>query len=151
MGKHIVLCLFLVVSTVGCAAVSGAPQTVKAACSYDQAWSVALASMNEFVLTQEDKNKGVIETEWATFASDRLAGVFQRQGNKERARFFLNVEAARQPIRISVRQAREFFSPVGARSQGIAWKRIPPNTEEEQRLIQRITNQLLSEGCTIIS
>lgn len=150
MGKHVVLSLFLVVSTVGCAAVSGAPSTVKAACSYDHAWSVTLASMDEFVLTQEDKDKGVIETEWATFASQRSIGVFQRQGNKERARFFVNVKAARQPVRISVRQAREFFSPVGARSQGIAWKRIPPNTEEERRLVQRITNNLLSEGCTIV-
>ena len=150
MGSHIVLSLFLTVSTVGCAAVSGAPSTVKAACSYDHAWSVTLASMDEFVLTQEDKDKGVIETEWATFASQRSIGMFQRQGNKERARFFVNVEAARQPVRISVRQAREFFSPVGARSQGIAWKRIPPNTEEERRLVQRITNNLLSEGCTIV-
>ena len=151
MGRHIVLSLFLVVSTVGCAAVSGAPHTVKAACSYGQAWAVALSSMDEFVLTQEDKDKGAIATEWATFASDRSIGVFQRQGNKERARFFVNVEADRQPVRISVRQAREFFSPVGARSQGIAWKRIPPSAEEERRLVQRITNQLLSEGCTVVS
>ena len=150
MSRHIALSLFLVVSTVGCAAVSGAPHTVKAGCSYDQAWAVALASMNEFVLTQEDKNKGVIETEWATFASERLVGAFQRQGNKERARFLVNVETAGQPVSISVRQAREFFSPVGARSQGIAWKRVPPDTEEEQRLVQRITNQLLSEGCTVV-
>ncbi|MCY3728251.1 MAG: hypothetical protein OXF97_04525 [Nitrospira sp.] len=150
MGRHVVLSLFLVVSTVGCAAVSGAPGIVKAGCSYDQAWSVALSSMNEFVLTQEDKDKGVIETDWATFASQRSIGVFQRQGNKERVRFFVNVEAVRQPVRISVRQAREFFSPVGARSQGIAWKRVPPNAEEEQRLVQRITNQLLSEGCTVV-
>ena len=151
MGRHIVLSLFLILSTVGCATVSGAPHTVKAACSYDQAWSVALASMNEFVLTQEDKDKGVLETDWATFASGRAVGVFQRQGNKERARFFVNVEGTRQPVRISVRQAREFFSPVGARSQGIAWKRIPPSAEEERRLVQRITNQLLSEGCTVVS
>ncbi len=150
MGSHIVLSLFLVISTVGCAAISGAPHTVKAGCSYDQAWAGALASMDEFVLTQEDKDKGVIETEWATFASQRSIGVFQRQGNKERARFFVSVDTARQPVRISVRQAREFFSPVGARSQGIAWKRIPPNAEEEQRLVQRITHQLLSEGCTVV-
>lgn len=150
MGKHVFLSLFLVVSTVGCATIAGAPHTVKAGCSYDQAWSVALSSMDEFALTQADKNDGVIETEWATFASGRLAGAFQRQANKERARFYLNLEGARQPIRISVRQAREFFSPVGARSQGIAWKRIPPNAGEEQRLIQRITNQLLSEGCTVV-
>lgn len=151
MGRYVILSLFLVVSTVGCAAVSGTPSTVKAGCAYDQAWTVALESMNEFVLTQEDKDKGVIETEWATFASDRSIGVFQRQGNKERARFFVNVEAAQQQVRISVRQTREFFSPVGARSQGIAWKRIPPSTEEERRLIRRITNQLLSEGCTVVS
>jgi len=151
MCRHIVFSVFLVVSTVGCAAVSGAPHTVKAGCSYDQAWSVVLSSMNEFVLTQEDKDKGVIETEWATFASQRSIVVFQRQGNKERARFFVKVEAARQPVGISVRQAREFFSPMGARSQGIAWKRVPPSAEEERRLVQRITKQLLSEGCTVVS
>lgn len=150
MGRHVVLSLFLVVSNVGCTAVSGAPHIVKAACSYDQAWAVVLASMNEFVLTQEDKGKGAIETEWTSFASDRTVGVLQRQGNRERARFLVNVDAARQPVMISVRQAREFFSPVGARSQGIAWKRVPPNAEEERRLIQRITNQLLSEGCTVV-
>ncbi|MDE0405701.1 MAG: hypothetical protein OXI53_10355 [Nitrospira sp.] len=151
MSRHVVLSLFLVVSTVGCAAVFGAPSTVKAGCSYDQAWSVALASMSEFVLTQEDKDKGLIETEWASFASERSIGVFQRQGNRERARFVVNVDAARQPVKVSVRQIREFFSPVGARSQGIAWKRVPPNAEEERRLVQRITNNLLSEGCTLVS
>ena len=151
MGTHVVLSLFLVVFTVGCATVSGAPRTVKAGCAYDQAWSVALASMDEFALSQTDKDKGVIATEWASFASGRLAGAFQRQANKERARFYLNVEAARQPVTISVRQVREFFSPVGARSQSTGWKRIPPLAEEEQRLVQRITNQLLDKGCTIIS
>ena len=149
MGKHVVLSLFLIVSTVGCATMSGAPSTVKAGCSYDQAWSVALASMDEFVLTQEDKDKGVIATEWATFASERLAGAFQRQVNKERARFYLNVEATRQPVTISVQQVREFYSPMGARSQAM-WKRVPPDHEEEQRLVERITSQLLSEGCTVV-
>ena len=150
MGRHVVLSLFLVVSTVGCATLSGAPSTVKAGCSYDQAWSVAIASMNEFALTQTDKDKGVIATEWASFASGRKAGAFQREVNKERARFYLNVEAGRQPVRISVRQVREFYSPMGARSQAM-WKRIPPLAEEERRLIQRITNQLLSKGCTVVS
>ncbi len=150
MGKQIVLSLVLAVCTSGCAAISGAPSIVKAGCSYDQAWAVTLASMNEFVLTQEDKDKGAIETDWATFASQRTYGVFQRQGNRERARFLVNVDTARQPVRISVRQAREFFSPGGAQSQGIAWKRIPPNAEEERRLVKRITHNLLSEGCTVV-
>ena len=95
----------------GCAAVSGAPHTVKAACSYDQAWAVALASMDEFVLTQEDKDKGVIATDWATFASERSVGVFQRQGNKERARFFVNVEAAGSRSESRFGKPGSFFLP----------------------------------------
>ena len=150
MGSHVVLSLFLVVSTVGCAALSGAPSTVKAGCSYDQTWAVSLASVDEFALSQTDKDKGVITTDWIGFASKRKAGAFGREANEERARFFLNVEAARQPIRISVRQVREFFSPMGARSQS-GWRRIPPIAEEEQRLAQRITKQLRDKGCTIIS
>ena len=150
MRRHVVLSLFLVVSTVGCASLSGAPSTVKAACSYDQAWSVALTSVDEFALSKTDKDKGVIATEWMGFASKRTAGMFSRDANQERARFFVNLETDRQPIRILVRQAREFFSPVGARSQGIAWKRIPPVAEEERRLIQRITNQLRDKGCTVV-
>ncbi len=149
MGNHVVLSVFLVVSTVGCAAISGAPHRVQAGCAYDQAWSVALASVDEFALTQVDKDKGVIETEWMGFASKRLAGAFQREVNEERARFFLNLDPARQPVRISVQQVREFYSPVGARSQSTGWKRIPPIAEEERQLVQRITNQLVEKGCSI--
>ncbi len=149
MDRYILLSVFLISSNVGCAAISGSPHIVKAGCSYDQAWAVALASLDEFVLTQEDKDKGTIATEWTSFASTRKIGVLQREGNRERAQFFVNVDAVQQPVRISVRQAREFHSPMGARSQAM-WKRIPPNAEEERRLVQRITNQLLSEGCTVV-
>ena len=148
MGSHVVLSLFLVLSTVGCATLSGAPHTVKTGCAYDQAWSVALASVDEFELREVDQAGGVIATEWMGFASQRKAGAFQRDVNEERARFFLNVEASR-PTRISVQQVREFYSPMGARSQ-VTWKRIPPIAEEEQRLLGRITKQLLDKGCTVV-
>ena len=151
MRRPIVLSLFLVVSTVGCATVSGAPSTVKSGCSYDQAWSVALASVDEFALTQTDKDKGVISTEWMGFASKRTAGMFSRDANQERARFFVNLKPAGRAVEISIRQAREFFSPMGVQSQSTSWRRIPPIAEEERRLAQRITNQLRDEGCTIIS
>ena len=151
MGRHVVLSLLLVVSTMGCATVSGAPGTVKAACSYDQAWSVALLSVEEFALSQADKNKGLIGTEWMGFASKRKAGVFSRDANQERARFFVNLKPAGQAIEISVQQSREFFSPMGVQSQSTSWRRIPPVAEEERRLVQRITNQLKDKGCAIIS
>lgn len=151
MGRHVVLSVFLVVSTVGCATFSGVPHTVKAGCSYDQAWAVALASVDEFELRDIDKIKGVIATEWLAFDSKRTAGVFSRDVNKERARFFLNLNPASQAIEISVHQVREFFSPMGARSQSTSWRRIPPIAEEERRLAQRISNKLKDKGCTVLS
>ena len=151
MGRYFVFCVFLVVSTVGCATFSGAPHTVKAACSYDQAWSVALASVDEFALREMDKEGGMIATDWMGFASKRKAGIFSREANQERARFFVNLKPTGQAVEISVQQAREFYSSVGARSQGIAWKRIPPIAEEELRLAQRITKQLKDKGCAIVS
>lgn len=151
MNRHVVLSLVLIVSTAGCATFSGAPSTVTAACSYDQAWAGSLASVDEFALRQTDKDKGMIATEWMGFASKRKAGVFSRDANQERARFFVNLEPAGQAIEISVQQAREFFSPLGVQSQSTSWRRIPPIAEEERRLVQRITNQLLGKGCTIIS
>ena len=151
MGRHFIFSLFLVVSMVGCATFSGAPHTVKADCSYDQAWSVAIASVDEFALTQADKDKGVIATEWMGFASKQKAGAFSRNANQERARFFLNLKSSGRTIEISLQQAREFFSPMGVQSQSTSWRRIPPIAEEERRLTQRITNQLRDEGCTIIS
>lgn len=151
MGRHVVLSLFLVVFTVGCATLSSTPSTLKATCSYDRAWSGTLASVNEFALTQTDKDKGVIATEWMGFASKRKAGIFSRDANQERARFFVNLQPAERAIQISVQQAREFFSPMGARSQATGWKRIPPIAEEERRLAQRITKQLRDKGCTVVS
>ena len=148
MGKRLVVSFFLLISTGGCASLVGAPSVVKTGCAYDQAWSVALASVDEFELREVDEAGGVIATEWMGFASQRKSGAFQRDVNEERARFFLNLEASR-PIRISVQQVREFYSPMGARSQS-TWRRIPPIAEEEQRLLGRITKQLLDKGCTVV-
>lgn len=148
MGNRFVVSFFLLISTGGCASLVDAPSVVKTGCAYDQAWSVALASVDEFELRDVDQAGGVIATEWMGFASQRKSGAFQRDVNEERARFFLNVEASR-PTRISVQQIREFYSPMGARSQ-VTWRRIPPIAEEEQRLLGRITKQLLDKGCTVV-
>ena len=151
MDRYFVLSLFLVVSTVGCAALSGAPSTVKAACSYDQTWAVSLASVDEFALRKADKTKGVIATEWVAFSSRRTAGIFERDANQERARFFLNLEPDQQAMIVSVHQIREHFSPMGVQSQSTGWRRIAPIAEEEQRLAQRISKQLRDKGCSVLS
>ncbi len=151
MGKHVVLTILLLISAGGCATFGDASPTVRASCSYEQAWSVSLASVDEFELRQIDKEKGVIATEWIALTSKRKAGVMERDANQERARFFLNLEQVPQTIEISIRQIREFFSPMGVQSQSTHWRRIPPVVEEEQRLAQRISNQLRDKGCATLS
>ncbi len=132
----------------GCATLGGASPTVTTSCSYEDTWSLALASVNEFELRGLDKEKGVIETDWLAFPSKRKAGVMQRDANQERARFFINLKNTQSGTQFSVMQAREFFSPMGVQSQAVQWRRIPPIAEEEQRLAQRISKKLEAKGCT---
>lgn len=134
----------------GCAGIFPSAPTVLTTCSFDQAWTIALASVNEFELRQVDKVRGAIETEWLLFDSKRLAGMFTRNENKERMRFFVTLSRKPTAIQIETLQIREYFSPMGLQSQK-GWRRISPNEDEEQRLANRISNRLKAKGCTIQS
>ena len=138
--------------TLGCASLSSTPK-VMTSCSFEDAWSVSLASVDEFELRRIDKNEGTIETEWIAFESKKKSGflTFQRDVSAERARFFINISQHPHPTEISILQAREYFSPMGVQSQSNKWRRIPPIQEEEQRLAQRISTKLKAMGCTIQS
>ena len=134
----------------GCAGFFPSTPAVLTACSFDQAWAISLASVNEFELRRVDKISGSIETEWMLFNSKRSAGLFSRDENKERMRFFVTLERKSIGIQIETFQMREFFSPMGLQSQS-GWRRIAPNKGEEQRLANRISNRLKAKGCTILS
>jgi len=144
--------LILLFLTVGCASMMNTP-TVRTSCPYEEAWSVSLASVDEFELRRIDKQQGVIETEWIAVDSTKKSGFvsFQRSPNLERVRFFLNLKPQTETTEISIQQNREFFSPMGVQSQSNKWRRIPPNQEEEQRVAQRISTKLKAMGCTIQS
>ena len=134
----------------GCGGIFPSAPTVLTACSFDQAWAIALASVNEFEVRRVDKISGKIETEWMLFNSKRGAGLFARSENKERMRFFVTLSRRPTGIQIETFQMREFFSPMGLQSQS-GWRRIAPNKGEEQRLANRISNRLKAKGCTILS
>mgnify|MGYP001364022240 CR=1 FL=1 len=134
----------------GCAGIFPSAPVVLTSCSYDQAWGIALASVNEFELRQVDKVGGKIETEWLLFDSRRLAGVLARNENKERMRFFVTLERKPKGIQIETFQLREYFSPMGIQSQS-GWRRISPDEGEEQRLASRISQRLKAKGCVILS
>ena len=150
MFRFSFIAFFLGSALSGCGGIFPSAPVVLTSCSYDQAWGIALASVNEFELRQVDKVGGKIETEWLLFDSRRLAGVLARNENKERMRFFVTLERKSIGIQIETFQMREFFSPMGLQSQS-GWRRIAPNKGEEQRLANRISNRLKAKGCTILS
>ena len=157
MRRHhvIVAILSILLVTFGCMSLTNAPK-VTTSCSFDQAWSIALASVDEFELRQIDQEDGLIGTEWIGLTSKTKSGFslfesFARDSNQERARFFINLTTEPRGTHIVVQQDREFFSSMGVKSQSNPWRRIPPVEEEEQRLANRISNQLRAKGCTILS
>jgi uncharacterized lipoprotein len=104
--------------------------------------------VDEFEINRADKQDGVIKTDWISLSSKRKAGLLGRSGvNEERARFVVNLEPTQQTVTITVRQVREYFSPMGAQSQSTAWRRVSANSDEEVRLAQRISGQLVKKGC----
>ncbi len=128
----------------GCASLFGAP-VVRTPCTFDEAWSVALASLNEFEIRRVDRRRGTIETDWVVVRAMTKAGLLQRDVNRERVRFLLQVTQENEGASVAVHQLREQWSPMGAQYR--EWRRAPPITEEEKLLAQRIRQRLKSRKC----
>ncbi len=128
----------------GCTGLFGAP-LVRTPCSFDQTWSVALASLNEFEIRRVDRRKGTIETDWVVVQAMTKAGLLQRDVNRERVRFLLQVTQENEGASVAVHQSREQWSPMGAQYR--EWRRVPPITEEEELLAQRLRQRLKSRTC----
>ncbi len=129
---------------VGCAGLFGAPK-VTTSCSFDQAWSIALASLEEFEIRRIDQDKGTIETDWVVVQAMTKAGVLRRDVNKERVRFVLDVIPENGGASVAVHQLREQWSPMGVRYR--EWRRIPPLEDEQARLARRIHQRLKARKC----
>ncbi len=128
----------------GCAGLFSAP-TVTTPCSFDQTWSAALASLEEFEIRRIDEEKGVIETDWLVVQAMTKAGALQRDVNKERVRFVLDVVPENGGAAVAVHQLREQWSPMGVRYR--EWRRIPPLEDEQARLARRIHQRLQARKC----
>lgn len=128
----------------GCAGLFNGP-TVRTSCSFDQAWSVALASLKEFEIRRIDQQKGMIETDWVVVQAMTKAGALQRDVNKERVRFILDIVSENGGASVAVHQLREQWSPMGVRYR--EWRRIPPLEDEQARLARRIHQGLKSRKC----
>src|SRR5256712_10714626 len=75
----------------GCATLEGKP-TATSPCAFEQVWDTSIAALESVQLQKADKAAGVLETNWVEVGSATQAGVMQRDVNKERVRYVVEVK-----------------------------------------------------------
>lgn len=136
----ILACLF----ASGCMTPAGKP-TASSSCSFEQVWDVTIAALSDFQLQTVDKTSGALETQWVEVQASTQAGIIQRDVNRERLRYVVEVKLDGRGAVATVLQLREEWSPMGVRSR--QWRALPGNTSEEEALASAIARRLKEKGC----
>lgn len=123
---------------------AGKPTAVSP-CSFDQVWDASFLTMADVQFETINKEAGVLETQWVEIAGSRQAGIFQRDVNKERLKYVVEVKRDGNGAFAAVLQLREEWSPMGARMR--QWRGIPGNSQEESAAAAGITKRLKDKGC----
>lgn len=134
----------LLLLLIGCATLAGKPTAVSP-CSFEQVWDTSIAALGDFPLESVDKTAGTLATKWVEVEGARPAGFFQRDVNKERLKYVVEVNRDGPGATAMVTQLREEFSPMGVRMRG--WRGIPGNPSEETAVVTEISRRLKEKGC----
>ena len=134
----------------GCASLSGSKDQFFV-CSYDVVWSAALESVKDRPILVQDKDKGLIETDWIEMeGTERSYGAFQREafGSRERARMTVAVKRLNDVTSVSVLENRQRWHLKGGISQeSTKWWSIDPSEKAEATVESRLNNKLKEKGC----
>lgn len=134
----------------GCASLSGSKDQFFV-CSYEVVWGAALESVKDRPIRVQDKDKGLIETNWIEMeGAERSYGAFEREafGNRERARMTVAVKRLNDVTSVSVLENRQRWHLKGGVSQeSTKWYPIDPSEEAEAAVANRLTNKLKEKGC----
>ena len=140
--------IYMVVFCVVCGlagCVSSSPPSARSSCSFEQVWDTAIASLEGSRLESADKANGRIETAWLEVPSQSLAGIMERDVNKERVKYIVEVHPDAAATAATVQQRREQWTPMGVRMR--EWQAIPANSSEEMTLANEIARRLKEKGC----
>jgi len=134
----------------GCASMSGAKDQYFV-CSYDIAWDAVLESVKDRPIQVQNKEKGLIETNWVEMeGAERAYGMFQREGfgNRERARMTVALKPLNDVVSVSVLETRQRWHLKGGITQeATKWWPIDPSEESETMVMDRIKTTLNQKGC----
>lgn len=119
------------------------------ACSFDQVWDTSVVALGDLLgdsqIQSVNKTAGVLETQWKEIEASTQAGPLQRDVNKERLKYVVEVKRDAAGTVATVLQLREEWSPMGVRSR--QWRAIPGNSSEESAVAGEIGRRLKAKGC----
>ena len=145
-----VACSSVILICSACASLSGSHDQYLV-CRYDTVWDAALESMKDRPLIRQDKEAGVIETDWTETAVDgRGFGAFGRDlfASKERARMSFVVKRADDTTTVSLVENRQrWHLRGGVTQQATKWWPVKPSEEAMNAVINRLNAKLKERGC----
>jgi len=141
---HRLLAVFTCLLLAGCATLEGKP-TATSPCAFEQVWDTSIVALEGIRLQKADKDSGVLETNWVEVGSATRAGVMQRDVNKERVRYVVEVKREGPGVAATVLQLREAWSPMGVMMN--RWRAVPGNPKDEEAVAGEIARRLKEKGC----
>lgn len=145
------IALFLMLGN-GCASMGHGTERY-IACSYDQVWESSLHTVKEYPMSQQDKDAGILETEWIeTAVQNRPYGLFSREGLPEKQRFRTRVELTpyKEVTAIRISERREHWGFRGG-AQIYKWFPVEPSDESLQHFLNILITPLEKQGCLVES
>ena len=136
----VLACLLLA----GCTTLAGKP-TATSLCPFEQVWDTAIVALEGVRLQAADKAAGVVETNWVDVESTTQAGALQRDVNKERVKYVVEVKRVGTEAEATVLQLRQIWSPMGVKMN--QWRAVPGNPRDEAAVAAEIARRLKEKGC----
>lgn len=135
----------------GCSALSDMHR-YSTACDYDQAWEAALDTVKDRSVSTQEKDAGLIVTEWLEIPMPgRAYGVFRRdlgESSKDRSRVTLRVVRVDDATQIGFLEDRQRWTFRGG-SRLFGWASANPSPEVLYDIRQRLGLKLKEYGCSL--
>jgi len=138
------LAVFTCLLLAECASLEGKP-TATSPCAFEQVWDTSIAALSDVRLQKADKDAGLLETNWVEVGSATQAGIMQRDVNKERVKYVIEVRREGNGAAATVLQLREEWSPMGVRMR--QWRAVPGSLTDEEAVAAEIARRLKAKGC----
>lgn len=142
IGKRVSPLALLLLS--GCMTLAGKP-TAFSSCPFEQVWDTSMAVLGDAQVQSADKAAGVLETQWVEVEASTRAGALERDVNRERLKYVVEVKRDGTGAAAAVLQLREEWSPLGVRMR--QWRAVPGNPSEESAVAAEIAKRLKEKGC----